>query len=51
LSATESAVVIVAILGATVAAIANTLTPELAGLLGVAIGYGGKGALVAKGRA
>jgi hypothetical protein len=47
MSATETVIVVVAMLAATVAAIANSLTPELAGLLGVAIGYGGKGAVTA----
>jgi hypothetical protein len=41
----ETVVVVVAVIGATTAAALGTLTPELAGLLGVAIGYGGKGAI------
>lgn len=47
MSVAETVTVCVAIVAATGAAIAGSLTPELAGLLGVAIGYGGKGAIVA----
>lgn len=44
-TATEAVIVVVAIIAATVAAILNHLTPELGLLLGVAVGYGGKGAV------
>lgn len=38
---TEGAIVCVAIIAATVAAVLGSLTPPLVGLLGVAVGYGG----------
>jgi hypothetical protein len=37
----EAAIVIVVIVAATVASVLGSLTPPLAGLLGVALGYGG----------
>lgn len=43
MSGRESVVVCVAILAGTVAAILGSLTPELSGLIGFALGYGGKG--------
>ena len=42
---TEAIVVGIAVVAATVAAVFGSLTPALAGLLGVAVGYGGKGAV------
>jgi hypothetical protein len=42
----ELILAVVVIVAATVAAILNHLTPELAALLGVAIGYVAKGAVV-----
>jgi hypothetical protein len=47
---TEAIVVGVAVVAATVAAILGSLTPALAGLLGVAVGYGGKGAVATVGK-
>jgi hypothetical protein len=41
----ESIVCAVAIAGAVVAASLNSLSPELAGIIGVALGYVGKGAV------
>lgn len=41
----ETIVVVVAMVVAGVAAILHSLTPELAALLGVAVGYGAKGAV------
>lgn len=43
MSVTEAIVVSVAVGAGTLAAILGSLSPELAGLLGVAVGYGGKG--------
>jgi hypothetical protein len=51
MSIPETVIVGVAIVAATVAAIVGSLTPELAGLLGVAVGYGGKGVIAARGSA
>lgn len=47
MTTTEAIVVGIAVVAATVASILGGLTPSLAGLLGVAIGYGGKGAVSA----
>lgn len=43
----EAVVVVVVIVAATVAAILNHFTPELGALLGIALGYAGKGAVAA----
>jgi hypothetical protein len=45
MTTTEAVIVGIAIVAATVASILGGLTPALGGLLGVAVGYGGKGAI------
>lgn len=44
----ETVIVCVAIVAATTAAVLGSLGPELAGIIGVALGYGGKGLVTAK---
>lgn len=44
----ETVIVCVAIVAATVAAALGSLTPTLAGIIGMALGYGGKGLVTAK---
>lgn len=41
----ETIVVVTAIVAATIASVLGHLTPELGALLGVAVGYGAKGAI------
>lgn len=47
MTTSETVIVCVAVVAATVASVLGGLTPALTGLLGVALGYGGKGAVTA----